>query len=134
MLQELISVVSGDLTGSYLSMVTIQGVKFYNNSGNSDSNYGGAISTVPNYAGPHTINIYECIFLDNEATSGWGGAIATADGVEMNIRNSYFMDNVALSGGALYFGDFSASGGINTFYLTNNTIYRNLRHTHITHG
>ena len=35
------------------------------------------------------------------------------------------MDNVALSGGALYFGDYSASGGINTFYLTNNTIYRN---------
>ena len=35
------------------------------------------------------------------------------------------MDNVALSGGALYFGDTSASGGINTFYLTNNTIYRN---------
>ena len=28
--------VRGASTGSYLSMVTIQGVKFYNNSGNSD--------------------------------------------------------------------------------------------------
>ena len=117
--------IRGSYTGNYGSMVIIQGVKFYNNSGNSTGNYGGAISTVPNYAGPHTIYIYECIFLDNEATSGWGGAIATADGVDLKIRNSYFSDNYALSGGAMYFGDYSSNGGTNYFYLTNNTIWRN---------
>ena len=73
--------------------ITIQNVKFYNNAGNNYGNYGGAISTVPNYGSNHSIYILQCIFLDNEAVSGWGwgGGIATSDGVNMYIQNNYFM-------------------------------------------
>ena len=98
--------------------------------GNSATAGGALYVSFPSNAGllrPDLIEVDACVFLNNSATGGSGGAIQTApEGIATDIRNSVFAGNTAsLNGGALYLGGITGARPNNGNYVVNCTFFNN---------
>ena len=76
-------------------------------------NGGGALAVLVNN---HFMNVSECTFENNSATSAGGAIFFEASNFNVNIESSRFIDNAAKQlGGSLYFGeehDFTTLRGV----------------------
>lgn len=96
--------------------LTIDSVRFINNTATGSSSYGGAIYISAGYSNVTVINSY---FENNRATTS-GGAIYATNRNILNVTNSTFINNAANYAGAIDLIGYSTSS-----YTITNSVFRN---------
>ena len=108
---------SGAIRLENIKRVYIRNARFYKNEALSTD--GGALSFARVLV---EIDIEECIFQENTANFGDGGAIIGTDSMNVNIQNSEFKKNEATVGGAAFFSRIHSSKMTETAFKQNKAI------------